>query len=395
MMVACVLIPRFELSVAAGGLEALAGRAVAIAPEGGGGASAIGEASGAAQAFGVRAGMALGEALARCPELELAAADPIAVASAWEATLRTLEGIGAGVEPQRPGLACFSLDGLRGLYGGSDELVLASARRALDRPARLAAAPTRFCALAAALATRPRRAAVVRESARAYLKGLPVSLLRSRERTAPLVATLERLGIATLGELAALARAQVADRFGAAGVEAHALACGEDDPPRPRAVEVPLWESLELPESSGGEALERALVVLIDRLLARPERRGRTLRCATLAARLTDGGSWSREVTFREALAERERMRLVLAPRLQALPSPASVLTLAAERFGPPAGEQVGLLDQADRHRRARLREAVAQMRSAAGADAALRVHCLALDSRVPERRVMLTPFES
>jgi hypothetical protein len=34
-------------------------------------------------------------------------------------------------------------------------------------------------------------------------------------------------------------------------------------------------------------------------------------------------------------------------------------------------------------------------MRSAAGADAALRVHCLELDSRVPERRVMLTPFES
>jgi hypothetical protein len=34
--------------------------------------------------------------------------------------------------------------------------------------------------------------------------------------------------------------------------------------------------------------------------------------------------------------------------------------------------------------RRARLREAIQQMRSAAGADAALRVHCLELDSRVP-----------
>jgi protein ImuB len=394
-MVACVLIPRFELAVAAGGLETLAGRAVAIAPEGGRGSGAIGEASGAAQAFGVRAGMALGEALARCPELELLAADPIAVAGAWEATLRTLEGIGAGVEPQRPGLACFSLDGLRGMHGGSDELVLAAARRALDRPARLAAAATRFCALAAALGTRPRRAVVVRESARAYLKRLPVALLRSRERTAALVDTLERLGIETLGELAALERSQVSDRFGAAGVEAHTLACGEDSPPRPRALAVTLRESLELPESSGGEALQRALLVLIDRLLARPERRGRTLRCATLGARLTDGGSWSREVTFREALAQRERMALVLAPRLEALPSPASVLTLSAERFGPPAGEQETLLDGADRHRRARLREAVAQMRSAAGADAALRVHCLQLDSRVPERRVMLTPFES
>jgi len=392
-MIACVLIPRFELAVAAGGLEPLAGRAVAIAPEVGSGP--IGEVSGAAQAFGVRSGMALGEALARCPTLELLGADPVAVAAAWERTLRTLETIGAGVEPARPGLACFSLDGLRGLHGGSDELVLVAARRALDRPARLAAAPTRFCALAGALATRPRRTLIVREGAREHLAPLPVALLRSRERTAPLVDSLERLGIATLGELAGFPRASLADRFGVAGIEAHRLACGEDDPPRPRRIETPLRESLELPEATGGPALERALVLLIDRLLARPERRGRTLRAATLAARLVDGGSWSSGVTFREALAQPERMRLALLPRLQSLPSPASVLTLAAERFGPPAGEQRALLDQSGQDRRARLREALQQMRSAAGADAALRVHCLELDSRVPERRVMLTPFES
>jgi len=392
-MIACVLIPRFEIAVAAGGLEPLAGRAVAIAPEGRG--EPIGEVSGAAQAFGVRSGMALGEALARCPTLELLAADPIAVAAAWERTLSTLEGIGAGVEPARPGLACFSLDGLRGLYGGSDELVLVAARRALDRPARLAAAPNRFAALAGALVTRPRRTLIVRESARAYLAPLPVALLRSRERTAPLVDSLERLGIATLGELAAFPRASLADRFGTAGMEAHRLACGEDDPPRPRCIETPLQESLELPEATGGQALERALTVLIDRLLARPERRGRTLRAATLAARLIDGGSWRSGVTFREALAQAERMRIALLPRLVGLPSPASVLTLAAERFGPPAGEQHALLDQAGVHSRARLREAIQQMRSAAGADAALRVHCLEIDSRVPERRVMLSPFES
>jgi protein ImuB len=280
------------------------------------------------------------------------------------------------------------------LHGGSDELVLAAARRALDRPARLAAAPTRFCALAGALATRPRRTLIIREGARAHLAPLPVALLRSRERTAPLVDSLERLGIATLGELAVFPRASLADRFGAAGVQAHRLACGEDDPPRPRRIETPLRESLELPEATGGPALERALAALIDRLLARPERRGRTLRAATLAARLIDGGSWRSGVTFREALAQPERMRLALLPRLAGLPSPASVLTLVAECFGPPTGEQRALLDQAGEHRRARLREAIQQMRSAAGADAALRVHCLELDSRVPERRVMLTPFE-
>jgi protein ImuB len=392
MVVACVLIPRFELAIAAGGRGELAGRALAIAPEGSSGP--VGEVSGAAQAFGVHAGMALGEALARCPALELVAADPVAVAAAWERTLRTLEGIGAGVEPERPGLACFALDGLRGLHGGSDELVLAATRRVLDRPARLAAAPTRFCALAAALATRPRRTLIVRGGAREHLASQAVALLRSRPATEALVGTLERLAIATLGELAALPRASLADRFGAAGIEAHRLACGEDDPPRPRAVETALIEMLELPESAGGPMLERALGLLIDRLLASPQRRGRTLRAATIAARLLDGGSWRTSVTFREALSDPRRMRLALAPRLALLPSPASTLALTAERFGPPAGEQTTLLDQAAADRRTRLREAIQQLRSAAGADAALRVHWLEPDSRVPERRVMLTPFQ-
>jgi len=396
-MIACVLVPRFELAVAAGGSQALAGRALAIAPTGGGsaGAGLIGETSGAAEAFGVQRGMGLGEALARCPTLELVSADPLAVTAAWEQTLRALEQTGAAVASERPGLACFALGGLRGIHGGSDELVLAAVRRALDRPARIAAAPGGFCALAAALATRPRRTLIVRGSAREYLAPLSVTLLRTRVRTAPLVETLERLGIARLGDIALLKRAMLADRFGHAGIEAHRLACGEDDPPRPRVLEEPLRESFELPEAASGQTLEHALGVLIDRLLARSERHGRTLRQATLSARLIDGGSWRESVTFREALAERQRMRVALAPRLALLPSPAESLELAAERFGPAGGDQQELFGQATHRRRARLREAVSQMRVAAGADAALRVCWAELGSRVPERRAMLTPFES
>jgi protein ImuB len=396
-MIVCILLPRFELVVAVGGLEALAGRAVALAPAGGGaaGRQPIGEASGAAQALGVRAGMNLGEALARCPELELVSGDPIAVAAAWERALSSLEGIGAAVEPQRPGLVCFDADGLRGLYGGSEELVIAAARRAIGVPARIGGAPTRFCALAAAMSARPRRPALVRDRAGAYLRGQPVSLLRSRTATAPLVATLERLGIETLGELAAMERAALADRFGNAGTLAHRLACGEDDPPRPRRAAELLAESLELDESASGPALEHALGVLIDRLLARRERRGRSLRGATLAARLVGGGSWRVSVAFRESLADPRRMRLVLAPRLALLPAPALVLALSAEQFGPAAGGQRSLIAPAIELRRERLREAVRQARAAAGADAALRVVAVDIASRVPERRMMLAPFES
>ena len=50
-----------------------------------------------------------------------------------------------------------------------------------------------------------------------------------------------------------------------------------------------------------------------------------------LGAKLVEGGSWRARVTFREALADPRRMRLVLAPRLAELPAPADALRLRAE----------------------------------------------------------------
>src|ERR1700704_3581641 len=105
-MVICVHIPRFELTVATGGSQALAGRALALAPMPGA-QMRVGEVSGAAEAHGGGAGMGLGEAPARCPELELVPADPLATAEAWERVVGALEGIGAAVEPAREGLAYF------------------------------------------------------------------------------------------------------------------------------------------------------------------------------------------------------------------------------------------------------------------------------------------------
>jgi protein ImuB len=414
-MVVCVYIPRFELVVAAGDRakvvrHTLAGRALAVAPLVGADRSQIGqrvgEVSGAAEALGVTAGMALGEALARCPDLVLVPGDPVRVAEAWEEAMQALESIGAAIESARPGLAYFEAGGLRGLHG-THEGTLAAARQVLGRPVRMGAGPTRFCALACALAASSRRAFVLEaKEARRWLAGRPVGLLGFREETAALLEPLARLGVRTLGELARLGRAELTDRFGLAGGFAHRLACGEDNPPRARRVEERLEESMAVGDASSGEALKRVLGVLVSRLLARSERRGRTLRAAVLSARLIAGGGWRERVVFRQALADPERIWLALSLRLLALPAPAATLELAVERFGPPASEQGALFDEAsarrgaqlvrpDAHpsaRAARLREAVAQMRAVAGQDAALRAVCVDPHSRVPERRVVLAP---
>ena len=357
----------------------------------------MGEVSLAAEAFGVHPGMRLGEALARCPRLTLVPPDPAGVADAWERLLVRLESIGAAVEPERPGLVCFEAQGLLRLYRGIDG-VLRAARRALAGTARFGAAPSRFAAVAAATRARARRPVIVsggRAQARDFLAGMPVALLRARPALAELPEALERLGVATLGELAAVPAAALADRFGREGLLAHELACGGDGALRPRPASEMVRESLELPEAGSGTQLERALGLLIDRVLARRERRGRSLRAVALSAVLVEnGGTWRDQVVFREALADPTRMRLALAPHLSLIPAPAEELRLAVERFGPPASDQRGLLDDPAEARRARLREAIRQTRAAAGPDAALRVLEVDPDSRVPERRAMLTPFE-
>jgi protein ImuB len=396
-MVVCVYLPRFELAAATGehaevAQQALAGRALAVAPAAGA-EQRVGEVSGAAEACGVAAGMVLGEALARCPELVLVPPDPVRVAELWEESLTALESIGAAVEPARAGLAYFETDGLEGVHGSRDETI-AAARRALAIPARIGAGPTRFCALAAALAVRSRRALLLDGAeARRWLAGRPVGLLGFREETAALIEPLGRLGVRTLGELVKLGRPALSDRFGAAGALAHRLACVQDNPLRPRRLRERLAESMDVGDASSGMALQRVLGVLVDRLLARPERRGRTLRAVTLSARLLAGGGWRERVVFRQALNDPERIGLALSVRLLLLPAPASALALTVERFGPPANEQGALLDQSRAARAARLREAVAQMRAVAGQEAAMRAVCVDPDSRVPERRVVLAPI--
>jgi protein ImuB len=371
---------------------------VALAPEPGG-PQVVGQTSGAAEAFGIHAGMRLGEALARCPALGLIAPDSARAEDEWERVLRRLEGIGATVEPGRPGEAFFEIDGLRSLWGGSTEGVLSGARRALARPARLGAGPTRLCAQAAALQARPRRGPVIvpAGAGRAFLAPQSVGLLRDRlgdewER-ANVLDTLERLGVRTLGELAALPDPAVADRFGEPGLRALRMARGEEEGLQPRARHVEIAERIELPEACSGPQLERALTLLIDRLLALPSRGGRSIRRLRLAARLAGGGSWRVEAALRQASADRVRLRLALAPKLEELPGPAATLILRAVELGPVANDQPTLASSPDESRRQRLSEAVRQARAAGGREAVLRVLEMDPDSHVPERRVTLTPF--
>ena len=272
-------------------------------------------------------------------------------------------------------------------------------------PARIGAAPSRFCAFAAAAHARgPGRAAriVPAGAERAFLAPLPVALLRARPevvargaRREDLCTVLERLGVRTLGELAALARPRSPTASAGAGLRARELALGRDTPLRPRAFRRASSSSgSTFPRRSSGPQLERTLELLIDRLLARPERRGRSLRKLRPRRALRRAG----DMAARGRDAPGDRRPRAAAPRARAPARRAAGADRAAQprrwsrsaRRSPTSSASRG----PDEHeRRKRLGEALRQTRAAAGPESLLRVLEVDPASRIPERRVVLTPF--
>ena len=391
-MIACIVIPGFELRAALRERPRLQLEPAALAPEPGS-EPLLGPITAAAEAAGVRPGMRLGEALATCPSLQLVDPDPAAAEEAWERIVRQLEDAGIAVEPASPGCAYFETRGVERLYGGL-EPTLKRALKAVGPgwDARVGAAKRRFAALAAANVARAGQVLVVSdEHSREFLAPLPLTLL-------PLEAgrreELRELGITRLGELAGLPGGAVAERLGPDGRRAWGLARGGSRRRiRGRKPAAELLETLEFPEAVGNElTLRRSLGVLLDRLLARPERGGRALRKLALAARLVGGGSWRRTVTLRDATAEPARLRAALGPKLLDLPAPVVALTLEALVLAESAGSQLELVQPEGAELRAHLSEGLRQVRAGTGSGSVCTVVEVAPWSRLPEQRALLVP---
>jgi len=171
-----------------------------------------------------------------------------------------VEGFCPRVEVLRPGACAIGVRGPARYFGGEGAL----AARIIDAVAgggaacRVGIADGLFAARLAAEHARPARhdrdarpapaaspaslahsgaaTFVVPGRARAFLAPFPVSVLDGPD-AADLAGLLPRLGIGTLGEFASLPAADVANRFGMAGVIAHRLARGLD--PRPLALGPP------------------------------------------------------------------------------------------------------------------------------------------------------------
>ena len=391
-MIACLSIPGFELRASLRARPRLALVPAALAPLEGT-EPLLGPITAAAEAAGVKPGMRLGEALAMCPSLTLVEPDPAAAEQEWEAIVRRLEDSGFSVEPADLGCAYFETRGVERLYGGLEK-ALARALEAVGASwdPRIGAAERRFAALAAATVARPGQLLVVSdEQSPSFLAPHPLTLLpletgRRRE--------LQDLGVRTIGGLAALPDASVAERLGADGRRAHGLARGGSKRRvRGRRQPAEIVETLAFPEAVGNElTLRRAFGALLEQVLARPERGGRFVRKIALSARLVGGGSWRRTATLRDPTTEHDRLKAALGPKLAELPAPVLELRIELVDLTESTGVQLELVRAEGAVVRSHLREGLKQVRASTGSGSVCTVVEVSPWSRIPESRALLVP---
>jgi len=363
--------------------------------------------------------MTVSRAVTLCPSLTLLEPDPAHYDAAMDEILEALEGVSPVVEPVDRGLIHVGVDGLERLYGSPRnqvDRILHALLEILPPPLvaaiRAGRAPGMFGAWVAAASAQPGRPVLVEEEKLVpFLASRPVSALPV---SAAMAERLDRLGITTLGELGRIPLADLMRQFGAEGREARALARGERTDPvraihRPRPIRV----SLDFPAPVGErEALHRGVDRLLERALARPERKERSVRALRAGGHLEGGGSWQIEVTLREPLARREALSSPLRGRISLSPPPRALETLFVELFdfGAPA-TQASLFDRKEEGawgtgergtgnaRRSEeaskaIREAVRELTLRLGHSPLYRVVEVDPWSRIPERRHALLPLE-
>jgi protein ImuB len=239
----------------------------------------------AARAEGVHPGLRRREAQSRCPELELLAHDPARDARAFEPVLVAVEQLTPWVEVLHPRECAFPARGAARYHGGEPSLVatLTAAVHATlggRGGCRVGIADGTFAAGLAARGAGAGRHGVVVPSgeSRAFLAPFPVATLDRPD----LADLLVRLGLRTLGDLAALPSADLATRFGPEGARAARLAAGLDEHPRGARRPPPdLRVAAELdPPADRVDVAAFTAKALADELVARLDRLG--LACTRL-----------------------------------------------------------------------------------------------------------------
>ena len=394
--VACVWVDAFAAAAAERAEPALRERPMAVVT-GAAPATRIVEANAAAREHGIRAGIPEAEAVARCPGLLRRPASPACVEAARRALLDACYGVSPRLEDLAPGLVHVDVAGLGRLIGGDAAIAerLHRAARAVGLPARVGIAGTRA---AARIAARAGLGIVAAGGETQALAAVPVIALEWPEDVAQ---ALARWGVATLGELAVLPRAGLAARLGAAGLAAHDLARGVDDPaPWTSWTPPPFWEEAQELDWDI-DALGPLMTVLarvVDRLTARLSAAYLVADALELRLALAGGGHHARTLALACPMDAPRPLLTLLEHDLAARPPQGAVTAVAVQAGAIPRRAVGGELGRAAPPAERDLATVLARLVTLVGADA---VGAVALadshrpDAFVPARLELDAPPET
>jgi len=262
-----------------------------------------------AKAFGVRTAMSGAHARRLCPQAVVVEPRISAYTEASRAVFDVFEDTTPLVEGISIDEAFLDVRGLERLSGSPIEIAVRLRRRVLERvglPITVGVARTKFLAKVASGVAKPDGLLVVPSDRElAFLHPLPVERLWG---VGPVTAAkLHRRGIATVGQVAELAETTLESLLGpASGRHLHALAHNRD----PRPVQVgrrrrSIGSQRALGRSPRSlEAIEAALIGLVDRVTGRLRAAGRVGRTVVLRLRFGDFSRASRSHTLPQSTAE-------------------------------------------------------------------------------------------
>ncbi|WP_033818271.1 DNA polymerase Y family protein [Kitasatospora sp. MBT63] len=351
-------------------------------------------ASGGARAAGVRRAHKLRSAQALVADLEVFERSADDEAKSFEAVADAVGALAAHLEILRPGLLALPAAGAARFHGGEEPLAerVIDAVEATGHPCRVGIADGLF---AAQLAARAGRIVPAGDSAR-FLAPVPVAELTDGK----LADLLGRLGLLTLGQLAALPAASVADRFGAAGTAAHRVARGLQARPvvaRPPGLDLSVEDRFEEPYTLA-EPLVFAARGLAERLHTGLAAAGLACERVEVEIDCADGTTASRAwrhegVLSVGAVAERVRWQLQAWQQRALFDETAGgvvALRLVPDGLVRDPGRQLSLED-GDQEATARAERAVARVQAILGHAAPVTVELAG--GRAPGDRVVRTPW--
>ena len=346
-------------------------------------------ATAAAARAGVRTEMSVAQARAKCAAIALLPWDAAVIGREVARASAAFLSTSPQVSPVRdaPGTWWIGADGLDAIGG---EGALATALLALARvwhpQARVAIADACITAHAATWSARAAREPlhIAPGADRDYLERVPVALL---PMDLELRETLTALGLTTAGAFATLDPLEVERRWGADGLTAWRLACG-DDPRRASLARTDDPRTIVHELATSAPTLEPVLFLVrasLDRLVRTLAADGLAAAALTITLTLDDGRNVTREVRPARPIARAvplfERCRATLDT--WTLDAPVAAVTLRVSESAPSAAEQGDLLAAAWRDPAA-AESALARLRATLGAGTVVRP--VARDSHAPER---------